>query len=1014
MNKPLILLLLYSTICIHVFAQTGLNIIEGPVHTIPCDSTCVMLHTTYPKQLRSNQYSFTNIPYTPTSIAGTSITLSDDKFSNNIPLNFSFCFFEQVYSTCYVSDNGVITFNPLYANDDCYNNTQQLLPYFNSTCPDNAIFGLFMDLAPSQGGSITYATVGATPNRKFCVKYQGLKLFGASCSGATSTFQIELHETTNIIDIFINNKAVCNSSSANSTNYSTIGIQNIGATLAFTAPGKHASVFTATNEGIRISPSGIVNYNMTWKNASNQIIATNTDSIYFCPPTIPYSQITATVTYSCPAQTFNDTVQLIKNGPAITNIAIVQPLCANSNTGSITVTATGAGSLTYAINNSIFTSTNVFSSLTPGIYIIWVKDANGCKTQNVVTIIPTTQLIVIIDTIIKPTCPNSNGSATVHATGGTPAYTYQWSNGQTGGTISNVPAGTYNVTVTDANGCTTLVAILIQNAGLPDINAIKINPICGNNNGSITPTVTGGNPPYTYLWTGLGTNPNLTNLSPGLYTLLVTDILGCQSSKPFYLVDTLTIQLYKTVQHTTCGLNNGAITQVVWNSIAPYTYSWTPSGQTVMSPSNLAAGTHTVTITANNGCTRIDSTIVLPSLATVNQISYANANCDSSNGIISLNGVLNYANYYTRLWSNGSSAPTWVGLAPGTYWIKTIDSLGCIDVDTIHLINDGRPHLNILTFIEPTCYGDSTGSVTLSGTSGISPYKYSLDGINFSSLAQIDSVPGGTFTIYITDANSCPNDTLVTFPQPDEIVANIIADTINCFADENASIQISANGGTGSLLYAFNNGTFDNQQLFTGLSSGFYTINVIDSRACTETFVKEVVGPTEPLRIVLTINDVACFANSNGSFAIELKGGWSPYSYTWSNPNFTGLSMQNLDVTQGTISVKDDRNCETNGVVDIKQLYCCKAVIPSAFSPNGDNKNNRLKILPISVVSELSLKIFNRFGQNVFSTKDINASWDGTFKNEKCDVGTYYYLFTYKCPFQEETVVQHGDVTLIR
>ncbi len=106
-----------------------MNIIEGPIHVMPSDSACIMLHVVYPKQQKTSQYAISAIPFNPINITGIALSLTDDKFSGSIPLGFNFCFFEQTYSSCYISDNGIHTFNTLYANASCFNNTQQTLTY---------------------------------------------------------------------------------------------------------------------------------------------------------------------------------------------------------------------------------------------------------------------------------------------------------------------------------------------------------------------------------------------------------------------------------------------------------------------------------------------------------------------------------------------------------------------------------------------------------------------------------------------------------------------------------------------------------------------------------------------------------------------------------------------------------------------------------------------------------------------------------------------------------------------
>jgi gliding motility-associated-like protein len=997
------------------FAQFGINITESPNYLVPCDTTCVMLHANFPKQLKTNQYAISTTPFTPIMLINpVSVALQDDKFSGAIPLGFDFCFFENMYSTCYVSDNGILTFNALYANSSCFNNTQQLLPYYNSTCPDNAIFGLFMDLAPSQGGTIQYATSGVAPFRKFVISYQGLKLFGSMCSSVTNSFQIVLNETTNIIEVLINNKAVCNTNNALSTNYASVGVQNSGATNAYMAAGKHGSIFTTTNEGVRIAPSGALNYSMNWKASSGQTLASNVDSFYFCPPYYPYNKLTASVVYYCPAGNFSDTISFKKNAPVIQSCVVVKPICANS-LGSIDVLGSGVSPFIYSINNGVYGSNHLFNNLQQGNYFVSIKDANGCKKDTTIALVPQFILSVIIDTIVKPTCPLNNGSIQVHGAGGTAPYSYLWGNGISGSLISNIGAGTYQVVVTDANGCSTSAYILVMNKGLPDVVATKVQPICGQANGSVSLAVTGGTPSYAYSWSpGGGTTSSINNKAAGFYSVVVTDAIGCSTSKIYQLIDTLYILNSKTIQTTTCGLGNGSADIAPFNSIAPYTYGWIPTGQSTSQATNLSSGWHKVIITAANGCTKIDSMFVPASTPIVNQITFANANCELDNGIINLNAVTNALSPVTS-WSTGTIGVNALsGLAQGVYWVKSIDNIGCYDIDTIVILNDGRPKLNIVTYFAPKCYGDNTGSVLLSGSSGVAPYKYSLDGINFSSVAKLDSIPGGTYPIYITDANSCPNDTLVTFSQPNEIKLSIESDTVICFSDTNAQIQFTVIGGISPILFSINQGNYNTQQNYQNLAAGQYTITAKDGNDCLSTDVVDVVAPAEPLRVLVKKKDIPCFENATGAFDIELQGGWPPYNYNWSTSTFTGLSYQQLGVTHELISVIDVRGCSQNAKVDIEQLYCCKAVVPSAFSPNGDKQNNELRILPISDISSVDFKVYNRYGQVVFATKDIDIRWDGMFKNQSCDMGTYYYWLTYNCPFAAKRVEQKGDIQLIR
>lgn len=1017
LRQPLLslLLLLVSFVPLPVEAQPGLNIVEGPIFMMPCSDPCAVIHASFPKPLKTNQYASSSVPFAPNVFSGTPLPLGDDQFSGAIPIGFDFCFFENTYSQCYIADNGVLTFNAAYANANCNNNTQQVLPYFNSTFPDNAIFFMYMDVDPGLGGSIQYATIGVAPFRKFVVSYQNMRIFGITCSAQTSSYQLVLYETTNVIEVHVGSKVTCDGNALLYSNYATMGVQNAGATTAFTVPGKHASIFTMNNQAIRIAPSGPPNYFIRWKNHLSQVIATQVDSILFCPPFLPYQSLHAEIDFYCPASTHKDSVVLNKPLPTIDSIHIVKPLCNTSTSGSISVAASGLNPpVQYALNNGPFGNSGVFTGISNGQYTVSVKDASGCRRDSVIQVQSQYNLAIVADSILKPICPDSNGKIVVHVMNGTPPYTINWSNGASGNTATGLAAGTYVITASDANGCTTLITIILANDSIPQVTPVIAKPVCHDSSGSISLLVSGGVPPYQYLWSTGATTATASNLPAGFYTVNVTDAHGCVSSPMIQLVDTLDMLTFPFVSsHTHCGLDNGSAYVLNANGLAPFTYSWFPGGQTTYMTNGLAPGTYTCITTDANQCSRTDTITINASLPIINQISKANANCDSSNGTIYLNAVQNPTGPVHAIWSSGDTSWVLTGLAPGSYWVQTTDSLGCQDKDTIVITNDGRPFLQILSYTPPLCHGDSTGSVILSGVAGTSPYKYSLDGITFSSVAQLNHIAGGTYTIYITDANSCPNDTLVSFTQPPELITDHEAGQVVCYDDKTATISWSTQGGFAPYLYSLNNGSFSTQSLYQNLGQGVYTLVVRDSNHCEKTELIEVKGPQQPLSILVDKKDIPCFEQNTGSLSVQIVGGWPGYQYTWANGG-SGLQWYAIGETHTSITVLDSMGCAITKAIDVEQLLCCKAILPNAFSPNGDNKNDVFRVMPVSAIESIRLLVFDRWGKEVFATRQLSETWDGTYRGAPCDVDVYFYYLEYNCPFQKEKLIVKGDVTLIR
>lgn len=1011
MKQVLTLFLVF--VCTFLHAQNAVQILSAPLHVMNCPDVCTTLYANFPKPLKTNAYTVSSIPFSPVAITGTGVNVTDDNFSNAIPLGFDFCFFDNVYSQCYIADNGVLTFNPAYNAGNCNNNIQQTLPYFNSSFPDNAIFALFMDINPNLGGTVSYATVGTAPYRKFVLKYQSVRLFGNTCAATTSTFQVVLSETLHTIEMFITGKVACDNDPNNHANYGTVGIQNIGATVFYTAPGKHASIFTTSNEGIKFTPSGPSNYTLNWLNKWGQVIATNTDSLLICPSEFPYDDVKAQLTIYCPLSVQTDSVVITKPLPVFNAIQVVQPFCAYDTNGAILINATvAAPPPMYAINNGPLGPSNIFTGLAAGLYTITVQDANGCKKDTTVLVEPVVVLWMVVDSAKNPVCPDSNGMVIVHFMGGLAPYTVTWSNGDIGFMCDSIGPGGVIATVTDANGCTQDFPLILPQDSMPMPQSMIIEPVCGDSNGSIALTITNGTPAYTLLWNTGDTALAINNLMAGIYSVTITDSKGCVTVFSTNLEDVDVLITSKSSTNTKCGINNGTATITASLGVPPYTYLWQPSGQVTATATNLAPGIHYCTTMDTSACFKVDTFVILPSLGLINNITFSNANCDTSNGSIYLNGVQNAQGVVTQLWSTGQTGNVISGLNAGTYWIITTDGIGCVKTDTIVLLNDGKPQLFVASYTPPLCNGDK-GSAILGGNFGTAPYKYSMDGIVYSSDAQLNNILAGVYTIYISDANSCTNSTTVTFTQPPLIDLTYTSDSVVCFNDMTATVSYSASGGTPGYQYSFNNGIYSGDTADYQNTQGIYKVLVKDANNCTRAFNVVVPGPEEALNVEFDKKNVYCFETNTGSFTANIVGGWKPYSYTWDN-NATGLTFKDLGETKMTISVVDNMGCKIDREVDIEILKCCKMVVPNAFTPNSDGKNDFLYPMAISEVSALKFSIYDRWGKLIFATKSLGEKWDGTDNEVPCNMGVYFYMLEYNCPFELKTFKLKGDITLIR
>jgi gliding motility-associated-like protein len=1001
-------------------SATGvLSITEGDTVLVDCTNPCDTLHAACPNIQKTTSYSVNTISYAPSSITGSTVSLAgDDFFSTAVSIGFDFCFYGAQYSQVYISDNGQLTFNAAYNGTAASFATQSALPYFNSSFPDAAIFGPMVDAKLSIGGSISTATIGTAPFRKFVVKYDAVAFFNNNCGAQlTSTFQIELLETYNSVQCFIGNKPTCNSNSGNWLNYATLGIQSGSAANFLTATGKNSSIWTSTNEGYEFAPNGGIAYTVKWTTTSNSNVLASTSAFNVCASQT--KSYVATVQLNCPSNViYTDTITLVVSGPKIDSIHKQKPICESDTNGCITIFATGLAPLQYSNNGISWGGNNTVCGLGAYGATVYVKDASGCITNISEALGAQSNPDIQVLQLYTDQCPLQNGGATVTVNGGVGPYTYSWNTGDLDSFLNNVPGDTnYILTVTDALGCTDVKNIYVPADSIPIINPVLVKPTCSQANGSITVNISGSPGPYTYQWLGSGNTSNvLSNVGSGIYSVTVTAINGCNAGTAIALNDTLTTQLAAARVHTKCNLANGKITLTAYGGLAPYSYeiNGVSCGATI---SNVAAGTYTVKATDANGCSQAFTVTINASIAPSLQFLLSNAHCDTSNGsatAIPINALGNVQ----YIWDNGVVGSSIADLAPGAYVCTITDSILCTVSDTIIIGDDGSPHLQIVSYQSPLCYNDSTGIIELNGISGIGPYKYSLDNINFSAVAQIDNINGGTFTIYIKDASGCVRDTIVSLNQPPPLVVTTgTPKKLACYYDLAAPEPIIVTGGIAPYLTSIlsGEGTVGNGTI-TGMVIGDNIIVVQDKNGCADTSTITVLGPTQPLTIIPSVEDVACFETNTGSITITSSGGWPGQQISWAEvPSSNGnSSIKNLSAGVYHVTITDKEGCVVDSALAIKQLYCCTSEMPNAFTPDGDNTNDLARVLTASDINEVLLRIYNRYGQMVFETKDWTQGWNGTYNAQQCDAGTYFYVVRYNCVQDTKIRITSGDLILLR
>ncbi|MCS7074259.1 MAG: SprB repeat-containing protein, partial [Bacteroidia bacterium] len=280
--------------------------------------------------------------------------------------------------------------------------------------------------------------------------------------------------------------------------------------------------------------------------------------------------------------------------------------CASTNNGFINLNPTGGnGGYTFLWNDNNTQQNR--NNLTAGIYAVTITDSKGCTATRQDTILQTASLNVS-GNVSSITCFGANnGSIVVSATGGSGNYTFNWSNGATGVNLSNLSPGTYTVTVDDGNNCTGTGSFTIIQPDSIGITATVVNPNCFGGTGSVTLTLSGGTGNLNAAWSN---NANPSALAAGTYTVTVSDVNGCTNTRTFTLTQPDSLKISATITNASAnGASDGSIILTVSGGTPNYDYDWS-NNATTKDLINISAGTYTVTVTDDKGCTKTATFVV--------------------------------------------------------------------------------------------------------------------------------------------------------------------------------------------------------------------------------------------------------------------------------------------------------------------------------------------------------------------------------------------------------------------
>jgi len=326
----------------------------------------------------------------------------------------------------------------------------------------------------------------------------------------------------------------------------------------------------------------------------------------------------------------------------------------------------------------------------------------------------------------------------------------------------------------------------------------------------------------------------------------------------------------------------------------------------------LSAGNYTVLVKDGTGCIEAFSVAVATTTGPAfSPLSHTDVTCyGGDDGSITLGatggtGTLEYS--IGGAYQTNTSFP---GLSAGLYYVTVRDAVGCTDSDTIR-IDEGAP-INVSATVNNnvSCHGGNDASITVSASGGIGTLAYSIDGTNYQSLGSFTGLSANSaLSAYVRDAGGCVNSTMVSITEPTAITGNLGALDITCFGSDNGSVFVTASGGTGTLQYSLNGGTYGSTTSWNNLAPGMQTVEIKDANNCLLALSATLTEP-DSVNVSSTISNVSCAGGDNGVINASVSGGNAPYAFTWSN----GSADEDIfNLTAGTydVTVSDANGCMT-------------------------------------------------------------------------------------------------------
>jgi gliding motility-associated-like protein len=579
------------------------------------------------------------------------------------------------------------------------------------------------------------------------------------------------------------------------------------------------------------------------------------------------------------------------------------------------------------------------SDMCAGTYDLLITDSLGCDTTISVTVPDVAPFNVFVTVDGNDCAGECSAAITLNPSGSNPPYFYNWSvippNGQGGNQAIGLCAGNYTVTIFDSNNCDTTITVTVSDPAPISTSVLTTPSSCGSCDGTLALTLTGGTGSVSVEWFDqmgipVGSGSVLTNQCAGIYTAVITDSLGCDTSVTSAISDIDGELIVTASQPTSCsGTCNGSASISYVCSNPPCNVEWfdiggTPIGQTSDTATGLCAGGYFVVLTNGLGCLTIDTVdIGAPAIGSI-QFSTTPISCFGDCDGTATVSVTGGAGPFTYFWNPapaiGQGTPTAGGLCVGSYTVTVSDANMCDTTLSILLI--GPDELTATSLISnPTCAGQCDGSVFLVPSGGTPPYNYTWSPVPANGQGNNEGLGlcADTAFVDVEDANGCILNLAIPLTEPTPIIISLsVSDPIDCFGDCIGTADAVISGGIPpyQLTWLDSQGNTVGQDTLSlsALCAGSYTFLVIDSAGCASDTVFTI-DQSDPFSVSLFSTNEGCISPCDAYAVVDVSGATgSSYNYSWSpSPPFGAGTDSIAGLCPGPwqVTITDSIGCDT-------------------------------------------------------------------------------------------------------